>query len=189
MKTAVPVQFVSPSVATWSIDPAASTVEFAVEERVAFVKHRIVTGRFAGIAGTIALDEEHPADYRVDVAVDVRTVDTGDASRDKNLQGKRFFDTRSCPTITFASRRCDLADAGAGRYRATGYLTVRGITREIEVEAECALSPSAARITAAFVLNRRDFGITCGNPLLWIADDVRITVALAANVMSAARAA
>jgi polyisoprenoid-binding protein YceI len=183
------MQLVSPSTATWCIDPTASTVEFAIEERMAFVKRRTVTGCFSGIAGTIALDREHPADSRVEIAIDARTIATGDARRDKNLQGKQFFAAGCCPSITFASRWCDLADAGAGRYRATGYLTVRGVTREIALEAECALSQSAARITATIVLNRRDFGMTWSNPLLWIADDVRISVALEANAMAAAKVA
>ncbi|HEY7036037.1 MAG TPA: YceI family protein [Thermomicrobiales bacterium] len=189
MKTSVPLQFDTPSTAAWQIDPIASTVDFAIEERMAFVKRRTVTGCFAGVAGTIALDRHHPATSQVEIAIDARTVDTGDARRDKNLRGKHFFDTASCPTITFASRWCDLADASAGRYRATGYLTVRGITREIAIEAEGTLSASFARIAATFVLDRRDFGMTRGNPFLWIADDVRISVALEAKAIAAAKAA
>lgn len=184
-----PTKRSSSSCSTWQIDADASTVEFAVDERMAFVKRRTVTGRFPGITGTIVLDEERPADSRVELTIETCYVDTTDPRRDKNLRGKQFFDVERFPTITFTSRWCDTADAATGRFRAIGYLTIRGITREVELEVECNPSQPVFRISTATVLNRRDFGITWGNSLLWIADDVRISVCIEAVPMTALRAA
>jgi polyisoprenoid-binding protein YceI len=184
-----PTRLVAPSCGTWHIDSDASTVEFAIDERMAFVKRRTVTGRFSGVTGTIALDEERPANSRVNLTIDAGGIDTGEPRRDKNLRGKPFFDTERFPIITFTSRWCDAADAATGRYRAIGYLTIRDVTREVELEVECEPSRPAVRITATGVLNRRDFGMTWGNSLLWIADEVRVQVTIQAVSMLARRAA
>ncbi len=179
----------APSCGTWHIDSDASKVEFAIDERMAFVKRRAVAGRFSAITGTIVLDEERPADSRADVTIDAGSIETDEPRRDKNLRGKPFFDTTRFPLITFTSRWCDAADAATGRYRAIGYLTIRDITREVELEVECTPSQAGVSITATTVLNRRDFGMTWGNSLLWIADEVRVQVSIEAVAMRALRAA
>jgi polyisoprenoid-binding protein YceI len=184
-----PTKLAASSCGTWHIDADASIVEFTVEERMAFVKRRTVTGCFPTVTGTIVLDEERPADSRVELTIDVRDVETGHAKRDKSLQGKDFFDSSRFPTITFVSRWCDAADTATGRSRATGYLTVRDVTREIELEVECDLSRQSVRLTTTTLLNRRDFGMTWGNAMFWIADEVRVHVSVEASQMIAARAA
>jgi polyisoprenoid-binding protein YceI len=185
----LPIRLPAPTGAVWQIDPNASGVEFAVDERMAFVKRRTVTGRFTGITGTILLDRDRPADARVELTIDARGIDTDDPRRDKNLRGKQFFDVERFPVITFTSRWCDAANVATGRYRAVGSLTIRDVTREVELEVECEAAQRAVHLTATTVLNRRDFGMTWGNALLWIADEVRIRVGVEAISVPLVRAA
>jgi polyisoprenoid-binding protein YceI len=56
----------------WDIDPAHTLVEFAT-------KHMMVStvkGRFPGVRGTIAFDEENPVNSSVEVEIDAATIDT-----------------------------------------------------------------------------------------------------------------
>src|SRR5262245_43797532 len=97
----LPIRLPVPAGEVWKIDPDASGVEFAVDERMAFVKRRTVTGRFPGVTGTIVLDRQRPADACVELTIDASSVDTSDPRRDKNLRGKQFFDVERFPVITF----------------------------------------------------------------------------------------
>ena len=86
---------------TWTIDPAHSTLGFAVKH----VTFSTVRGRFRGVKRTIRLDDEHPRDSSVEVEIDVATIDTGDPKRDEHLRSADFFDVATYPTITFRSTR------------------------------------------------------------------------------------
>lgn len=81
--------------APYHIDPAASRVEFTIHKRLFFVKHLLVTGRFAAVQGTISLDEQEPANSRADVTIGAASVDTGMGQRDKHLRKAAFFDSYS----------------------------------------------------------------------------------------------
>jgi polyisoprenoid-binding protein YceI len=176
-------------VTTWEIDQQASAVTFDVEERLAFVMRRPVVGRFGGIAGTIAFDEARPDRSSVEITVDAATVDSGDARRDQKLRAGAFFDTARWPAIAFKSLRIDVVDGNAGRYRVAGELNVRGVARDVEFDVEGQFDRSPARIAATAVLDRCDFGMTWGNALFWIGDEVRISIDLKAIPIQLARAA
>ena len=173
----------------YRIDGTASHVQFEVAERMAFVKRRTDRRRFAEISGTIALDARHPTRSRVELAIDAAAIDTGDARRDKNLRGGHFFDAERCPRMTFSSRAIEVLDVQAGRFRVAGDLTVRGVTREVDLDVDCDLNEAIVRVVAATVLNRRDFGMTYGNAVMWIGDGVRVRIELAAVPHAAAVAA
>lgn len=169
---------------TWRIVPERSRAEFVIGKRLAFVKRLQVPGRFVGVTGTVILDGDHPASARVDLAIDAATIDTENARRDEHLRNADFFDIVQHPKITFVSRTVEPVDADAGRYRATGDLTVRTITRSVTLDVQVA-PPDAhsgqqpAHITATTVLNRHDFGLSWGNPMIKVADEARVTVELA----------
>lgn len=185
----LPIRLPAPAVGVWQIDSDASRVEFSVDERMALVKRRTVTGRFSDVTGTIVLYAKQPDYSCVEITIDVATLDTGEPRREKNLRGRQFFDAERFSAITFTSRWSDTVDAATGRYRTTGYLTVRDVTREVEVEVGCDRSGPVVRIDATATLNRRDFGMTWGNAFLWIDDEVRIHASVEAVCLPVARAA
>src|SRR5262245_27640530 len=113
----------------WQIDSVHSEVEFAV-------KHMMIStvkGRFAEVTGTIELDETDVSRSGVDVTIKVASVDTRQEQRDAHLRSPDFFDVDNYPEMTFRSRRV-VAD-GTGTLRVAGYLTIRGVTREVVLEA------------------------------------------------------
>ena len=112
-----------------SIDPQHSTVGFRV--RHLFTK---VNGQFRGFEGTIEFDPKNLSASKVAVTIQASTVDTNVEARDKDLRSARFFDVAKYPTLSFTST--GIADVSGTRGRIKGILTMRGVPREVVLEAE-----------------------------------------------------
>ena len=144
---------------TWTLDTAHTQADFSA-------KHLMIStvrGHFAGIAGTIELDEDDLTNSTVVVAIDATTVDTGMAQRDGHLRGADFFDVATYPTITFRSTKVEKAGA---EYRIAGDLTIRDVTRSVVLDAEfLGIVPSMqggrhAGFSATTKIDREDWGLT-----------------------------
>jgi len=163
---------------SWVIDPAHTDVLFTAT-------HMMVTrvrGKFTEVAGRLALDEEDPTRSMAEVSIKAASIDTGVAPRDEHLRSADFFDVANHPTITFTTT--NIERTGAGTYRITGDLTIRGTTRPVTFDAEVhgpAKNPFGKTVVALSVtgkINRKDFGLTWNAPLEaggWlVGDEVRI---------------
>jgi polyisoprenoid-binding protein YceI len=116
---------------TWQIDPAHTTVEFAVKHMM----FTTVRGRFKDVKGTIEADEQNPDRSTVNVEIATASIDTGSADRDTHLRSADFLDVENHPTITFRSKRVEGAQKKEGdQFRVTGDLTIRGTTKEITLD-------------------------------------------------------
>src|SRR5690606_30884716 len=144
---------------TWVIDPAHTTVEFAV-------KHMMVTtvrGRFGQVSGTIELDEEDLTRSSAEVTIPVASIDTREEQRDAHLRSADFFDAENHPNMTFRTR--SIEQAGEDEYRVTGDLTIRGVTREVVLDARLegrAKKPTGEEViglTASTSIDREDYGL------------------------------
>ncbi len=171
---------------TWRIERDHSRVEFTADKRLAFIKKLQVTGRFAAVEGTIVIDEGDPARSRVEVTIGAASVATRQARRDAHLLQAAFFDAERYPALTFRSRAVAVLDRADGRYRVTGDLTIRDVTRPVTLDVTAEPAPTGAgqsrrRFTSALTLNRRDFGIAWNSPLIRVADAVRITLDIQAT--------
>jgi polyisoprenoid-binding protein YceI len=114
---------------TWSADPAHSSVEFKVKHPTMFAT---VTGRFAKFEASVAASEE-PESARAVALIEAASIDTNQSARDDDLRSPRFFDAATYPQIRFESRRIEhVKDA---TFRIVGILTIKDMTRELELEA------------------------------------------------------
>jgi polyisoprenoid-binding protein YceI len=118
---------------TWLLDPAHSSVEFAV-------RHMMMTtvrGRFKSMNATLTGDRDHPEKAGVEATIDVASIDTGVADRDTHLRSPDFFDVEQFPQIHFRSTRIDSAPKAEGdRFRVTGDLEIAGTRMETVLECE-----------------------------------------------------
>lgn len=113
---------------TYDIDPSHSSLEFAA-------KHAMVTtvrGRFSDFSGVLHLDGSDPSKSRAEVTIKVDSLDSRSEQRDQHLRGEDFFDVANHPEITFKSTRA-AAGKDEGEYRMWGDLTIRGVSREVEL--------------------------------------------------------
>jgi polyisoprenoid-binding protein YceI len=156
---------------TWTIDPAHSTVTFAVRHLMSRVR-----GTFSDVSGQIVTDAD-PARSSATAVIAVASVSTGHQMRDNHLRSADFFDSVRYPEMTFASRSLGLADGG---WVLAGDLTIRDVTRPADLEVEfLGTDPSGLQgetrigFCARTRISRRDFGVAFG----LAADGTKIVVA------------
>ena len=145
----------------WNIDSNTSHAEFDL--RFLFFSH--LHGQFTRITGSAYLDPGDPPHSFVEAEIDATSATTGDALRDTQLHSPLFLDTARYPSMVFASTALELE--GDDRARITGNLTIRGITRQVVLEAHYSgpeENPEQDRLTMHLVarttIDRGDFGIT-----------------------------
>jgi polyisoprenoid-binding protein YceI len=106
----------------------------------AFIDFRIqhlgfswMTGRFNDFEGEFSYDANKPEASSIDVKIDVASVDTNFAERDKHLRGK-FLNTDKFPEATFKSTSFKTMEDGS--LVVTGDFTLHGVTKTLEFPVE-----------------------------------------------------
>ena len=185
------VTLASPAAAvptTWKVDPAHTEVGFEV--RHFFSK---VHGVFHDMQGTIVFDDQDPNAIKVDATARVASVDTGNHNRDAHLQTPDFFNAATDSLLLFRSTKVE--KAGKGKFKISGDLTMRGVTKQVVFDAEFLGSSavtiegkswgSKAGFSATTVVNRKDFGINWNKALdnggMMVDDQVTIILNVEAN--------
>jgi polyisoprenoid-binding protein YceI len=148
-----------PEPGTFALDPAHTVVG-------ATARHLMVSkvrGKFTDVGGTITVAED-PLDSTVDVVIKAASIDTGVADRDAHLRSADFLDVDNYPELTFRSTR--VAKVEGNDLWLVGDLTIRGVTREVELEVTyegVAKSPWGQEVigfSATTELDREEFGMT-----------------------------
>ncbi|HVH58016.1 MAG TPA: YceI family protein [Vicinamibacterales bacterium] len=98
---------------TWELDPAHTTVEFAVKHMM----FTTVRGRFKTFSGIVYVDEANPGTSRVEVEIDASSLDTGVPNRDAHLRSADFLDVERHPKIRFRSTNVSGAHSQPARQR------------------------------------------------------------------------
>jgi polyisoprenoid-binding protein YceI len=146
-------------VSTWKFDPAHTSIEFVA-------KHMMITnvkGHFKIFDGQIVEQGEDPLTAVVDVTIQTASLETGAEQRDGHLRSPDFFDVANYPTITFHSTKVE--SRGGDRYAFAGDLTIRGVTRPVELDVTLegkATSMQGKKVyafNATTSFNRKDFGL------------------------------
>ena len=144
----------------WAIDKSHSEADFSVKHMGIGTVH----GSFRGVSGTIRFEAGNPAAWNVEATIDVNTVDTGVADRDKHLKSADFFEVEKYPTMTFKST--GVKPEGEG-YLMTGDLTLHGVTKPVTLSVEAPGNEQVGMdgksvhrgFTATTKVNREDFGL------------------------------
>jgi polyisoprenoid-binding protein YceI len=172
---------VLPQTSTWTIDAAHSAAEFKI-------KHMMISsvkGRFAGIQGSLAMDESDVTNSRVEASLDAASITTKEPQRDAHLRSADFFDVEKFPTLSFNSTRVVLK--GDGELEVTGDLTIHGVTCSVVFAVEGPTSPIKdpygnirVGLAATTKINRKDFGLTWNAALetggILVGDEVTISL-------------
>lgn len=149
-----------PPAGTWTFDKNHTTVGFVARHMLSRVH-----GRFNAFEGTVVI-AERPEDSSVEVEVDAASVETKTDMRDNHLRSSDFFDVEHHPTLTFRSR--EIRPIGGSTFQLIGDLTIRGVTREVVLDAEFLGwgrgasddSPMVAAFTASTEVDREDWDLT-----------------------------
>ena len=144
---------------TYTIDPVHSRIGFVA-------RHAMVTkvrGSFDQFEGSGYFDAANPANSRLQLTIKASSIDTRNADRDAHLRSNDFFDMDTYPEITFSSTSVE--QTGDVRYRVTGDLAIKGVTRPVAVEFEytgSAVDPYGNQrigLEGTTSVNRKDWGV------------------------------
>ena len=113
----------------WKIDPHHTSVGF-MARHMGLSK---VRGQFTEFTGEVTGDPEDITSAQARFEVDMASVETGSPDRDGHLKGADFFDVEKYPTMVFQSK--SISGSG-GTYKVAGDLTIKGITKPVELEYE-----------------------------------------------------
>jgi polyisoprenoid-binding protein YceI len=168
---------------TFAIDKAHSEATFQVRHLVTKVR-----GSFADLGGTIQANEANPELSSVTFTINAASIDTGTPDRDAHLRSADFFDVEKYPTISFAST--GIKAVGGANYTVTGDLTMRGVTKRIEVPvtflgtAKDPWGNEKIGFETELTLNRKDYGLTWNAALetggFLVGDEVKVAVSIQA---------
>jgi polyisoprenoid-binding protein YceI len=149
----------------WNIDAAHSGINFSIRHLVVAK----VRGRFGKYSGSLELDAQDLTRSVVEATIDASSIDTGTAQRDDHLRSADFFDVEKYPELRFRSKRIE--KVGDDRYRVSGDLTIRDVTREVALDVEYggqAKDPwgnERVGFVAKTAIERKDFGLTWNQAL------------------------
>ncbi|MEW8034781.1 MAG: YceI family protein [gamma proteobacterium symbiont of Ctena orbiculata] len=93
-----------------------------------------LTGRFNRFSGIFSYDENDPSSADIEVVIDTASIDTNHAERDRHLRDEDFLHVDAFPEARFVSSSYE--ERGEGKAQLIGELTLRGVTRPIQVEVE-----------------------------------------------------
>ena len=149
---------------TYKLDEKNSKVGFTV-------KHKItndVYGEFLKSIGTANYNSKTNQIINIESVIDVKSIDTGNARRDRHLISPDFFDAQNYPKIYFKSNNVE--KISETQYKVYGNLTMRGIKKEIILEGEkTSDSNDNLFFNAISIIDRQDFGISWNRPFQKIA--------------------
>lgn len=122
-------------------DNHSGTYAFDREKQHQFIQFRIshlgystLYGRFNDFDGQFTYDADNPENSSVEVTVQTASVDSNHSERDKHLRSEDFLYVEEYPQATFESTSVEMQDEDSATV--TGDLTLRGVTREIELDME-----------------------------------------------------
>ena len=170
--------------AAWNLDKAHSSIMFTA-------KHMVISevvGSFKDFSISLKSDKDDFSDAVVQSTIKVASLSTDNAMRDGHLKSDDFFNAEKFPEINFKSTSFE--KLGDNKYKITGDLTIRDVTRNVTFDAVLNGTQKTNRGVmaswkATTTINRFDFNLKWNKALesggLIVGQDVAIALNLEMN--------
>ena len=135
----------------WTADAAAAQIKFSVKGPFGTVH-----GSLSGLKSTILFDGDDLAASSIKASVDPRTISTGIKLRNKDLQKEKYLNSEHYPSLGFQSNKIQKNGNG---YKAIGGLTIKGVTKEIEIPFSFSQKGNAGIFKGSCSIQRSDYGV------------------------------
>lgn len=149
----------------WKFDPYHTQVEFSAKH----LGMMTVRGHFNEVNASGEIYPAAPDRSKFEATINVASIRTHNAQRDKDLLSSNFLEVDKYPTMAFKSTKVE--DAGKDKFNVTGDLTIKGTTKPVTFNVvrygEFNDPRMGHRIgyAAETKINRKDFGMNF-NPVL-----------------------
>jgi polyisoprenoid-binding protein YceI len=87
------------------------------------------SGTFSDVTGKILIDRENLANSSVEAKINMLSVNSSHAKRDKHIKEKDYLDTEKFAEMTFVSKKITATSSTEGMM--TGVLTMHGVAKEM----------------------------------------------------------
>lgn len=164
----------------WNVDPTHTTVKFSVTHLMVSE----VEGNFKTYSGKVESPSTDFNNGTVEFTIDVNSINTESADRDKHLMGDEFFNAAKYPKITFKST--SFKKVAGNKYELIGDLTIRNITKKVTFDVKnngLMKDPwgnNKAGFKATSKINRKDYDLKWSMVTeaggMVVSDEVDITV-------------
>ena len=162
--------------ATYQLDKTHANVIF----NLAHMGMSRYFGRFNALDGKLEFDAKAPEKSKLNITVNMNTVDTNNDTLESELKDKDWFDTAKYPTATFTSTKVEKLSDSKGKV--TGDLTLHGVTKPVTLDVTfngAGQHPMMKGVdmlgfSATTSIKRSEFGVSKYIPM--VGDDVTLTI-------------
>ncbi len=123
-----------------------------------------VTGSLEAPQGDIRFNPDSLSNCYFRVTINAASVNTDNNTRDEHLREEEYFDVKNYPLISFVSGSIR-ATGNKGDFTASGKLTIKNITKDIQLPFTAVKNGDGYLFSGSFKMNRRDFGVGGGSTL------------------------
>jgi len=116
-----------------------------------------VYGTFSDFEGTLNFDTQKPEAGHALLKIQLASIDAGSPDANDELQRASWFDTATYPVGVYEST--GVTALGDNRYTISGNLTIKGITRPVQVDVVLKEQSGIGVFDGEFILKRGDFKI------------------------------
>ncbi len=102
-----------------------------IQFKISHLGYSWLLGSFRKFSGRFTFDTAHPERSRAHVVIDLASIDTNHAERDKHLRSDEFFDVAHYPTATFEST--SYVEQGSGKALLKGILHLHGVDEPVVI--------------------------------------------------------
>jgi polyisoprenoid-binding protein YceI len=135
----------------WNADAANAKINFSVRGPFG-----TVDGSLSGLNSNLLFDKDQLTASSVRASVDGKSISTGIRLRNKDLQKEKYLYTEKYPLFSFQSDKIERSGNG---YKATGGLTIKGVTKKIELPFTFLEKGNSGVFKGGFTIQRQDYGI------------------------------
>jgi polyisoprenoid-binding protein YceI len=151
-----------------------STVTFVIKN--AGLK---VDGKLEGLQTTIKFDSQNLATSSIEASLETTTINTDNKTRDGHLRKEDYFNVAKYPKMSIKSVSFSKDGNNGNTYKGKFKLTIKGVTKEIEIPFSYIENGNAATLKGSFTINRLDY--TVGGNSWVMADNVIISLNILAT--------
>lgn len=148
----VVLSFAPPGLSASPISPAQSSISFVSKQMGVPVR-----GDFKRFEADVEFNPKDVKRSRAAITIYMDSVDAGSEEASVEIKRRPWFDVKNHPTAEFVSG--SLAALGNDRYRVSGKMTIKGITRDVSSDFIVKTRQGIMVFDGKFILKRLDFNI------------------------------
>ncbi len=121
------------------------------------IKGTKVDGIIKGLKATILFDETKPEASKISATLDANSLNTGNGMKNKHAKSEEGLDSKKFPEIKFEAVS---VTGKAGSYNAAGKLTIKGITKDVNLPFTFQNKGAEGVFTGKLNILSKDYNIT-----------------------------